>query len=184
MRSRHLIAVIAVVVLSGCSPSNESEIRQWMVEVRQSLKPVVQPVPVPKRFTPHTFAEVNQTDPFDLQKVMPASAHQSMRAGAGAKMPDLGRRREVLEGYALDQLRMVGVMKQDNVYVALIDVDGATFLARVGSHVGQNFGRVTKISETELQLLEVTQDAAGEWVERPAKLELQESVAQQRGGKR
>jgi type IV pilus assembly protein PilP len=49
-------------------------------------------------------------------------------------------------------------------------------MVRVGNYVGQNFGLVTRISETEVQVKEIVQDAAGEWVERPAKLELQEAA--------
>ena len=40
--------------------------------------------------------------------------------------------------------------------------------------MGQNFGRITKISETEITLREVVQDAAGEWIERTSTLQLQE----------
>jgi type IV pilus assembly protein PilP len=59
-----------------------------------------------------------------------------------------------------------------------------TFMVRVGNYMGQNFGLVTKISETEVDLKEIVQDAAGEWVERPSKLELQEAAARQQGSKR
>jgi len=44
----------------------------------------------------------------------------------------------------------------------------------VGNHLGLNYGRVTRIDETELALREIVQDAAGEWIERPATLQLQE----------
>jgi type IV pilus assembly protein PilP len=40
------------------------------------------------------------------------------------------------------------------------------------------------VSENEVQLKEIVQDAAGEWVERPAKLELQEAGRAQTGSKR
>jgi type IV pilus assembly protein PilP len=47
---------------------------------------------------------------------------------------------------------------------------------RLGNHLGQNYGRVTKITETEVTLREIVQDAAGEWVERTAALQLQERL--------
>jgi type IV pilus assembly protein PilP len=71
---------------------------------------------------------------------------------------------------------MVGMMRQSGTNVALLETNGATHLVRVGNYVGQNFGLITRISESELQLKEIVQDAAGEWVERPAKLELQEAM--------
>ncbi len=67
---------------------------------------------------------------------------------------------------------MVGTIK-NRAIVALLKVNGSTLKAEVGSHVGQNFGVVTRITETELSVKETVQGAAGEWVECPAKLELQ-----------
>jgi type IV pilus assembly protein PilP len=114
-----------------------------------------------------------------------AAARQSQgRSSASAIKPDLDRRREVLEGYPLDQLKMVGTLRQAKSNVALVDVSGQTHMVRVGNYVGQNFGLVTKITETELDLKEIVQDAAGEWVERQAKLELQEAAGRQLGSKR
>jgi len=48
------------------------------------------------------------------------------------------------------------------------------YQVRVGEHLGQSYGRVTKITETEVTLREIVQDAAGEWIERVASLQLQE----------
>jgi type IV pilus assembly protein PilP len=48
------------------------------------------------------------------------------------------------------------------------------YQVRPGHHLGQNYGRVVRITETELSLREVVQDATGDWVERTASLQLQE----------
>jgi len=48
------------------------------------------------------------------------------------------------------------------------------YQVRPGQYLGQNYGRITKISETEVVLREIVQDAVGEWIERPAALQLQE----------
>ncbi len=151
--------------------------RKSMAEVRQQIRPIVQQVPEPKEFIPYSYESRTQIDPFDVQKVvMAVSRSQQVRATASTIRPDLERRREVLEGYPLDQIKMVGTMRQNKVDVALLNSGGATHLVRVGNYVGQNFGLVTGISETEVQIKEIVQDAAGEWVERPTKLELQEAA--------
>ena len=168
---------LAVLAIAGCTASNEVEIQQWMNEVRQSMKPTTQPVPEPKEFAPFAYEARAQVDPFDPQKVVMAVARQQQaRVSASAIKPDLDRRRETLEGFPLDQIRMVGMMRQSGTNVALLETNGATHLVRVGNYVGQNFGLITRINENELQLKEIVQDAAGEWVERPAKLELQEAM--------
>jgi type IV pilus assembly protein PilP len=180
-RLRLPLLMTAVALLAGCAQSNEAELRAWMNDVRQQIRPVVQTVPEPKEFIPYSYESRTQADPFDVQKVvMAVSRQQQVRATASSIRPDLDRRREVLEGYSLDQIKMVGTMRQNNVDVALLNTGGATHLVRVGNYVGQNFGQVTKISETEVLIKEIVQDAAGEWVERPARLELQETA---RGGK-
>ena len=61
--------------------------------------------------------------------------------------------------------------------MALIKVDNLLYQVRPGQYLGQNYGRVTKISETEVVLREIVQDAVGEWTERPAALQLQEEAS-------
>jgi type IV pilus assembly protein PilP len=186
MMSRFLLATAAGLALAGCTLGGEGELQQWMTEVKQGMRPMVQPVPEPKQFTPQAYEAKGVVDPFDPQKVVMAVARQQQaRASASAIKPDLDRRRETLEGFPLDQIRMVGMLQQAGSNVALVESNGTTHMVRVGNYVGQNFGLVTRISETEVQLKEIVQDAAGEWVERPAKLELQEAAAgQQQQGRR
>ena len=173
---RFLLPLAVSALVSACGMSSDAELQQWMNNLKASMKPNTEPVPEPKEFVPYVYDAANQIDPFDPQKILMAVARQQQaRASASAIRPDLDRRREVLEGFPLDQIRMVGMMHRDGTNVALLETSGATHLVRIGNYVGQNFGLVTRISETEVQLKEIVQDAAGEWVERPAKLELQEA---------
>ena len=184
--ARPLWACLATcAVLSGCGASDEAELRGWMSSVKQSTRATTQPVPPPKEFAPFVYDSGGAVEPFDPQKILMAVARQQQaRASASAVKPDLERRREVLEGFPLDQIRMVGMMRQGGTNVALLETNGSTHMVRVGNYLGQNFGVVTRISETELLLKEIVQDAAGEWVERPAKLELQTAAGPQQGSKR
>lgn len=184
-RTLRLVAcVVAAATLSACGGGDEGELRTWMDDTRKAMRPTTQPVPEPKQFSPYSYESKTLIDPFDAQKMVLAVARQAQaRASTSAIKPDLDRRREALEGFPLDQLKMVGTLRQQGNNVALIDASGQTFMVRSGNYMGQNFGLVTKISETEVELKEIVQDAAGEWVERPAKLELQEAAARQ-GSKR
>ncbi|MDO9191372.1 MAG: pilus assembly protein PilP, partial [Undibacterium sp.] len=89
--------------------------------------------------------------------------------------PDMERRREVLEAFPLDTLKMVGVIEKANVRQALVQVDKTIYQAKLGNYVGQNFGVITKITDAEIEIKEIVQDAAGEWTERKATLELLEA---------
>ncbi|PTT91917.1 pilus assembly protein PilP, partial [Pelomonas sp. HMWF004] len=87
---------------------------------------------------------------------------------------EMNRRKEPLEAYPLDNMSMVGSLTRDNRRYALLRVDNLLYQVKAGDYLGQNFGRITKISETEIMLREVVQDAAGEWIERTSTLQLQE----------
>jgi type IV pilus assembly protein PilP len=179
-----LLPLLAAVSLAACSQSNESELKQWMGEVRANMKPTTQPVPAPKEFVPAQYESRAAVDPFDQQKVVMAVVRQNQaRVSASTIRPDLERRRETLEAFPLDQIKMVGMMRRGGVNVALVETSSGTHLVRAGNYMGQNFGLVTRVSETEIHLKEIVQDAAGEWVERAAKLELQEAPVT-KGGKR
>jgi type IV pilus assembly protein PilP len=178
--------LLATLLVAACGLSVDAEITEWMAAERAGMKATTQPVPEPKEFLPYVYESRGAVDPFDSQKILMAVARQQQaRASSSPIKPDLDRRREVLEGYPLDQIKMVGHMRQAGANVALLETNGVTHMVRVGNYLGQNFGLITRIAETEVQLKEIVQDAAGEWVERPARLELQEgSAARTQGSKK
>ena len=116
------------------------------------------------------------TDPFNILKLTQALRKESAQAAANAALvaPELTRRTEALEAYPLDSMTMVGSLIKVGLPVALVKVDNLLYQVKTGNYLGQNYGRVTKVTETELTIREIVQDAAGEWVERPATLQLQE----------
>ena len=99
---------------------------------------------------------------------------QWMTSNAALIAPERSRRKEPLEAMPLDAVAMVGSLIKVGQPVALVRVDNLLYQVRVGNYLGQNYGRITKISETEVGLREIVQDAAGEWIERTATLQLQE----------
>lgn len=164
---------LALTVLAACS-SGHQDLQVWMDETRQATPTVVEKVSEPKRFEPFRYRASDQTDPFSQTRLRIMVASASSSAGASLQ-PDLARRREALEAFPLDTLRMVGNLRQGSANVALLKADTALYQVRVGHHIGQNFGRVTRISESGVFVRELVQDAAGDWVERITELQLQES---------
>ena len=171
-----LMLVMAVLGLVGCSGDDQQNIRQWMQEQRNATKPSVPPIPEPKKFTPAPYQNDVSIEPFSNQKLAQALKREASQATANAALvaPELNRRKEVLESHPLDAISMVGTMLPKGVPVALVKVDKLLYQVRVGNYLGQNYGKVTKVTETELVLREIVQDAAGEWIERQASLQLQE----------
>jgi type IV pilus assembly protein PilP len=88
--------------------------------------------------------------------------------------PDVQRTRETLEQYAIDNLRMVGTLRKTGKIIALIEMDKVIYQVHVGSYLGQDMGRVIKISEDVIQVEETTQDAGGEWRKRLVEIKMKE----------
>ena len=177
MRQTLVLALVAAGALSACGSSGQEEIQQWMQEQRAQTKPNVQPIPEPKKFTPQDYTQEAAIEPFSNQKLTQAlkrDSQQSSSASAALLAPELNRRKEPLEAFPLDAMAMVGSLVKQGQPVALVKVDNLLYQVRPGNYLGQNYGRITKVGETEVVLRELVQDAAGEWVERTASLQLQE----------
>lgn len=171
--SRTLIAAAtATALLAGCGSQND-ELEAWMTQQRQEVKPTVQPLQPPKRFNPEAYSQGQGVEPFSSQKLSVA-LKQEARQPNSLLAAEMNRRREPLEAYPLDSMAMVGSVVRNGQQFALLRVDNLLYQVKVGDYLGQNYGRVTRIAETEVALREIVQDAAGEWVERPAVLQLQE----------
>jgi len=174
-----LMSLVAAAALSACGQSDQEEIQQWMREQRAGTKPSVQPIPEPKKFTPQDYTQEGATDPFSSVKLTQAlkkDSQQSSSASAALLAPELNRRKEPLESFPLDAMAMVGSLVKQGQPVALVKVDNLLYQVHPGNYLGQNYGRITKVTETEVLLRELVQDAAGEWVERTASLQLQEKA--------
>jgi type IV pilus assembly protein PilP len=174
--ARVYFVLLSAVFLAGCWGDEQQDLRQWIQEQRNATKPSVPPIPEPKKFTPAAYQNDLSVEPFSNQKLAQALKREASQATANAALvaPELNRRKEVLEGYPLDAIAMVGTMLPKGVPVVLVRVDKLLYQVRVGNYLGQNYGKIVKVTETELVLREIVQDAAGEWIERQASLQLQE----------
>jgi type IV pilus assembly protein PilP len=167
---------MAVLVLAGCAASGDEQLKQWMAEQRSLTKPRITPIAEPRQFSPQAYLQEAAVDPFNSQKLTQALKRESTQATANAALiaPELNRRKEPLESFPLDTMSMVGSLNKAGKLVALVKVDKLLYQVRPGNYLGQNYGRITKVGEAEVVLREIVQDAAGEWIERTATLQLQE----------
>lgn len=167
-----LMSLATLLALAGCS-GDQDELRQWMEQQRKEAKPSVTPLLPPKKFLPQPYEAGAGVDPFSTQKLSVAIRQEAAQPNS-LLTAEFNRRKEPLEAYPLDSMAMVGSLTRDNRRYALLRVDNLLYQVKVGDHLGQNFGLITKVSETEITLREIVQDAAGEYVERMSTLQLQE----------
>ncbi len=166
---RTIALVVACVALCACSSSENEDLRKWMNDVTRNIKGSIPPLPQVKPYEPVPYDAAALIDPFKSSKL----GSEQKKSSGGGLQPDLDRPREPLEAYPLESLKFVGVIMRRKQSFAIIQVDSALYQAKVGNYVGQNFGVITKITETETTLKELVQDAAGDWVERSSTLMLQ-----------
>jgi type IV pilus assembly protein PilP len=171
-----LFLVLLSIALVGCVSSKEDDIREWMVQERNATKPHVAAINAPKQFIPEPYTNAAAIEPFSNLKLTQALKRDSSQAAsnAGLVAPELARRKEPLEAFPLDAMALVGSIIKAGQPVALVKVDNLLYQVKLGNYLGLSFGRVTKITETEVTLREIVQDAVGEWIERIATLQLQE----------
>ena len=159
----------ACVLLAGCAGGSEDDLQAWMNEQAKTMRGSVTPLPELKPFPVVAYAGTQGDDPFRSGRMEP-----ERRAGSGALRPDMDRRREPLEAYPLESMQMVGVLMQGRNTHALVKVSNALHQVKVGNYMGQDFGVVTRITESEVTLRELVEDVYGDWVERITPLTLQE----------
>jgi type IV pilus assembly protein PilP len=171
-RGAALLLASVVALLAACEGETQ-ELQEWMDQQRREVRPSVQPLAPPKKFDPVPYANAQQVDPFSNQKLSVA-LKQEARQPSSLLAAEMNRRKDPLEAFPLDAMSMVGSVSRAGTPLALLRVDNLLYQVKPGDYLGQNFGRITRITETELALREVVQDAAGEWIERTVTLQLQE----------
>jgi type IV pilus assembly protein PilP len=139
-----------------------------MDDASKNLRGKVTQLPEVKPYESVPYDVGNLVDPFKPSRVIPEKTK-----GGGGVQPDFDRPREPLEAYTLESLKYVGVMTQKKVSYAIVRAGGALYQVRTGNYLGQNFGVITKISESEVVLKELVQDGSGDWIERESALFLQ-----------
>jgi type IV pilus assembly protein PilP len=175
--SRSVATSVSLILFAGCSVGGGDDLRTWMVEQRNAAKPKVEPIKEPVRFVPEGYVQVGKISPFSADKLTIALRTDASKSGNDALVaPELKRRKEPLEAMPLDAMAMVGVLDKNNQKVALVKVDNLLYQVKVGNYLGQNYGRITRISESEITMREIVQDGTGEWTERTAALQLQEGI--------
>jgi type IV pilus assembly protein PilP len=164
---KKLGAFIFCALIAGCSGGDHEDLRLWMAEATRDIKGRVTPLPQINIYESATYEALGLPDPFSSSRL----GGEKKTSGGVAPVED--RPKEPLEFFPLESLKYVGLMVKDKVPYAVIEADTSLYQVKVGNHMGQNFGSVSKIEETVITLKEVVQDAAGDWVERESTLLLQ-----------
>jgi type IV pilus assembly protein PilP len=167
-----LAALVAVLALTGCGGSNLGDLQAYVEKVKARDPGPIEPLPDIKQVNTFVYDPGDRRDPF----VADQRGEEAATTGPGNSLaPDPLRRKEELEGYSLDALRMVGTLEQNETRWGLIRTqDGTLHRVRVGNYMGMNNGQIVGIDEESIQLTEIVSDGPGEWREREATVSMTE----------
>lgn len=152
-----------ILVLAGCG-GNQADLHAWVASVKARPGGKIPPVPKPQPYQAYTYKAGGMRSPF-----LPAS-----KPGSGVS-PDLHRKKEFLEQFPLDSLKLVGEITMNGETYALIeDPEGLVHKVTKGNYMGQNNGKITAILPGEIRLTEIVPSGSGGWLKRPASLSLEQ----------
>jgi type IV pilus assembly protein PilP len=165
----YFLLCVLFLMVSACSDEGTyGDLVEFVNKSGEGLHGKVDPLPEIKPLVKFTYEAFDIADPFSARKGGGAKESQN------ALQPDLKRRKEILENFPVENLAMVGTLQRDRHIFALIRTpDNTVHRVKVGNYLGQNYGLITGISETEVKLKEVIQDSANDWTERIGTLMLQ-----------
>lgn len=163
---RCLLLALLLAGLSGCGIIGMGDLEDFVAQEKAKKAAKIEPIPQIKQYEAFAYTEGSRRDPF-----VPTAPQSTV--GGGGLQPDIHRNREPLEEFPLDALRMVGTILINNQTYALIKApDKVVHRVARGNHMGQNYGTITKIDDSEITLTEIVPDGFGGWTHRPASLAL------------
>lgn len=173
---KKLLFALIALLLFGCSGAEHEELQSWVTEASKDMRGKVTPLPEIKPYEPVPYAVETTLDPFDSTKIEPEGKGRRGDGKGSALEPDFEARElrnSIMEKYPLESMQMIGFMRLNNHEMAAVQVDQIVSQVKVGEYIGLDFGKVSKITEQEITISEVVEDANGDWSERINTLQLQ-----------
>jgi type IV pilus assembly protein PilP len=168
--SRFFAVAAAAAALQACS-GEPNDLRAYIDEVKARPGGRIEPLPQIQPAPTFTYVAGDRRSPF-----MPDTPQRRVSGDPNSvEGPDPNRPREFLEQFPLDTLKMVGTLSAPtrNATFGLVQTaDGLVHRVTVGNHLGQNYGRIMQITDSEIQLVEIISDGLGGYLERPAAIGL------------
>lgn len=169
-------AILLSLLLTGCSNSERrTELESYVKRIKSRTIKEIEPLPEIKPYEIFTYSAANLHSPFVPMVTQEVAKKTVVENGI---QPDLNRRKEALEGFPLDSLRMVGTLeKSSKKWVLVVDPSGTVFRITKGNYIGQNHGHIDNISDERVMITEIIPDPTGGWRERKASISLVDTLS-------
>jgi len=171
-RSQYAYVVVLFLFLSGCdSSTNFADLQAFMDDVRTQPRGVIEPMPKEVVYEPFTYMATTMRSPFQPPIKVELS---SFEKGNKNIRPDEARVKQFLEGFNIESFVMVGTIANSAGTYALLRGGDGVHRVRVGDYLGGNHGRITAITASSVEVIEIVSDGDEGWLERPRALTLHE----------
>lgn len=166
------LTISAFMVLSGCVSEEFDDLKEYAAKIKMKKPGPIKPLPEIRAFETFLYQSNSLRDPFQKFEEPQSVKVLAENIGPG---PDLDRDKEELEAYPLDTLRMVGTLQHESELWGLVRAgDGVIHRVQPGNYIGQNYGKITNVSEEIIVLDEFVTTGVGRWRERQASLAIAE----------
>ncbi|AUM13770.1 pilus assembly protein PilP [Ketobacter alkanivorans] len=175
MRSVSFIGIALIgILMAGCGGDTQfTDIKKKMAEVKSRPKGRIEPPPEFKVYKAFSYSAAALRSPFDRPLEVEMTALPQKRSNV---KPDFNRPKEVLEQFGIDSLGMVGTLSRPgaSLFALVKDPDNGLHRVKEGNYLGRNFGKITAITPSRVDVIEIVSDGQDGWVERPRTLVLRE----------
>jgi type IV pilus assembly protein PilP len=169
---RAFVALGILSLLTACGDDGMQDLDQYVKTVKARKPGRIEPLPEIKQIETFVYLPGNRRSPFS--PTQEAEAEEVAQDGNGLA-PDTNRRKEELEQFPLDSIRMVGTVDLNDTIWGLVKTkDKTIYRIKVGNYMGQNHGQVTSISEDKIELTEIIPKKPHGFMERQASVSLSE----------
>ncbi len=167
------MAIVSLIALSGCAENDVSDLDTFVTDIKIKYKGQVEVLPVISPYESYYYGLSHSRDPFKPSVSLVKEA--TIKRSSSGLRPNEIRNKEGLEKYSLQSLVMVGLMNNNGQNWAIVKApDNSIFRVRKGNYMGENNGKITRISESGINLKEIVPDGRGGWFKRKNKLTLTE----------
>jgi type IV pilus assembly protein PilP len=172
------VALLALAVpLTGCSDGSQmEELKNKLEEIKSRPRGRIEPPPEFEPIESFSYAAHRMRSPFTVTREEEEEEQERDTPEGEQVEPDRARSEEYLEQFAVETLQMVGTITRPNQPLeALVkDPDGTVNRVTEGDYMGKNYGKVTEVTNSKIEIREIVPDGEDGWVERPNTIRLDE----------
>lgn len=173
------VAIVSAISLlvTACDGGAHQDLTKFVADTKAAAAKTskIDDLPDIQPYETYLFDQNISRNPFAASV---AEEDEVTTASSNGVQPPRDRRKEPLEAYPLDGLRMVGTLEQDDKLWAIISVvnnaEGGIHRVSLDNYMGQNYGRVVSITEDKIDLIEIIPNGLGGWIEQNSSIALSE----------